>query len=110
MTSAGGPLVLGVLMYVGAWGAHEAAAAPRLRDGAWEGAPTWLRRLLRRGIGPVLLLPALVELSGLAFIAHAFVLAGVLPADPFDSLTRIAITGGIVSLGGAGTWVLVRSH
>ena len=85
-------IIIGLGVYVLLW--FDPEIAPYPKTGAWRSVPNWLRRLTRRGAGPVVIAAASVQ-------AAAVVTLGV----------GIARTAGFMdgSQSDAGRWALALS-
>lgn len=101
-------LILGLLAYFGGWLAHNSEDVPDATG--WAGAPGWVRVLLRRGKGRIMAVPLIAQFLGVAFFVRFLPLAGVLPTDPYDFLTRQAITVAIFGAGAASLWLYLTGR
>jgi hypothetical protein len=85
--------MFGIGFYLTAWRGHDKGRTPSLGTGGeLRPVPAALRRLLRQGSGPVLLVPVLVELAGIALVARAVVVGAGLAGTPvgeWSSVTEI---------------------
>lgn len=103
-------LVLGALIYFGGWLAHDSRTIPGGRREGWIGAPPWLSNVLRRGRGRLIAFPLLLQVVGATLVLRSLAVSGALPADPFDPLTRTAVTAAIFGAGAAALWLLWRDR
>lgn len=97
-------VILGILLYFVAWFAHDKGGVPKPGEGPrWRTPPAWLRRLLRRGQGPILLISALFEITGIVMIVRGLAAVDGRTADTVDAATGLAMTAGILLIGGV--WI-----
>lgn len=109
-TSVAG-LLSGVTLYSFAWFWHKGfvLGAPSVNVSAMP--PAWLRRLVRRGDGPINLVALWGELWGLAAIALGSVDAlGLLTGAVVRDLTTVVINGGGLVAFAICLWILVRQR
>lgn len=93
-------VILGVLLYFIAWFAHDKGGVPRPRLGpGWRESPTWVRRLLRRGSGPILPLSVAVELAGFFSVLRGVASINGSRGDAADALTASAMAATFVLIG-----------
>src|SRR4051812_12883690 len=81
-------LIFGIGLYAAVWFAHDNGGVPL--PGAGGELPvsrSSVRRLLRRGSGPVLALSVVVQFVALTYVIRAVVVAAGRPA-PFESVTK----------------------
>jgi hypothetical protein len=109
MNQAGLLFVIGILLYAGLWLGHEAAGIPGRGQGpVWRSPASLIRRALRVGDGPVLIVAALIQLAALLLILRAGALAS--GSDLGDTTTAFALGGAIIVASATILFVFARAR
>lgn len=96
----------GLLVFVMAWTWHDRGPHPR-GTATWRSAPQWIRRSLRRDVGPIVLGSIVIEAWGLALLAAGSLVALNRVAADADRLVVLQMAWLVGALVVCATWFLI---
>src|SRR5690349_1004550 len=95
--NAGILIVIGVLLYAGLWLSPESAGIPSRGQGPeWTNAPDPVRRALRSGEGPVLVVAALLQLVAIVMLIRGVAISTGSTNTGLDAVSGVALAAVIV--------------
>ena len=103
-------LILGIGVYWSGWDGHDHFHNPN-GAGEWRSVPRPLRRLLRRGNGPVVIHAVFWEIFGLLVVAGGLVdVAGLAGVEPWPTIvaTSLWVSIGLMCVSWAAAVVRAR--
>jgi hypothetical protein len=96
-------VLFGLLVYFAGWFSHDKGWVPRPGVGpAWHEPPAAVRRILRRGIGPILPFSVMVESIGVFYVLRGLAALDGPSNNIADSIASAGITASILLTGVVG--------